>query len=126
MTGGRRLGFVDDQRDPYPGRDGMGRAGRAGRPRGPVFGAPADRRRRCPPGRPGDAAPDRPSRTAGTGAQGAPAHEIAGLRAAQAVRRQATTVPELVAWGGDWLITPLAPGSPLAWGDAVRRTWSTG
>jgi hypothetical protein len=27
--------------------------------------------------------------------------------------------PELVAWGGDWLITPLARGSPLAWGDAV-------
>ena len=24
-----------------------------------------------------------------------------------------------MAWGDDWLITPLAPGSPLAWGDAV-------
>jgi hypothetical protein len=42
-----------------------------------------------------------------------PAHEIAGLRAAQAVRPQATAVPELVAWGDGWLITPLAPGSPL-------------
>ena len=49
----------------------------------------------------------------------APAHEIAGLRAAQALRPQATAVPELVAWGTDWLITPLAPGAPLAWGDAV-------
>jgi len=48
-----------------------------------------------------------------------PAHEIAGLRAAQAVRRQTTAMPELVAWGSDWLITPLAPGSPLAWGDPV-------
>jgi hypothetical protein len=48
--------------------------------------------------------------------KGALAHEIAGLRAAQAVRREATAIPELVAWGGDWLITPLAPGSPLAWG----------
>jgi hypothetical protein len=28
-----------------------------------------------------------------------PAHEIAGLRAAQAVRRQTTAIPELVAWG---------------------------
>ena len=27
-----------------------------------------------------------------------PAHEIAGLRAAQAVRRQTTAIPELVAW----------------------------
>ena len=42
-----------------------------------------------------------------------PAWEIAGLRAAQAVRPQATAVPELVTWGDDWLITPLAPGSPL-------------
>lgn len=49
----------------------------------------------------------------------APAHEIAGLRAAQAVRPETTAIPELVAWGSDWLITPLAPGSPLAWGDAV-------
>jgi hypothetical protein len=49
----------------------------------------------------------------------APAHEIAGLRAAQGVRRQAAAIPELVAWGSDWLITPLAPGAPLAWGDAV-------
>ncbi|HEY8046536.1 MAG TPA: hypothetical protein VIF35_19885 [Streptosporangiaceae bacterium] len=48
-----------------------------------------------------------------------PAHEIAGLRAAQAVRRQTTAIPELVAWGSDWLITPLASGSPLAWGDPV-------
>ena len=43
-----------------------------------------------------------------------PAYEIAGLRAAQAVRPQASAVPELVTWGDDWLITPLAPGSPLA------------
>ncbi|HEX3715704.1 MAG TPA: aminoglycoside phosphotransferase family protein [Trebonia sp.] len=43
-----------------------------------------------------------------------PAHEIAGLRAAQAVRPDATAVPELVAWGPGWLITPLAPGMPLA------------
>jgi Phosphotransferase enzyme family len=49
----------------------------------------------------------------------APAHEIAGLRAAQAVRPETTAIPELVAWGSDWLITPLAPGSPLAWGEAV-------
>jgi hypothetical protein len=49
----------------------------------------------------------------------APAHEIAGLRAAQALRPEATAIPELVAWGADWLITPLAPGSPLAWGDAA-------
>lgn len=43
----------------------------------------------------------------------APALEIAGLRAAQAVRPEATAVPELVAWGTDWLMTPLAPGSAL-------------
>ena len=49
----------------------------------------------------------------------APAHEIAGLRAARAIRRQTTAIPELVASGSDWLIIPLAPGSPLAWGDAV-------
>jgi Phosphotransferase enzyme family len=42
-----------------------------------------------------------------------PALEIAGLRAAQAVRPLATAIPELVAWGDGWLITPLAPGSPL-------------
>jgi hypothetical protein len=44
----------------------------------------------------------------------APAHEIAGLRTAQAVRPAATAIPELVAWGDGWLITPLAPGTPLA------------
>jgi hypothetical protein len=33
------------------------------------------------------------------------------------VRRAA--IPELVAWGSDWLITPLAPGAPLDWGGAV-------
>jgi hypothetical protein len=49
----------------------------------------------------------------------APAHEIAGLRAAQAVRADAAAIPELVAWGGDWLITPLAPGAPLGWGETV-------
>jgi hypothetical protein len=48
-----------------------------------------------------------------------PAHEIAGLRAAQVVRPEATAIPELVASGPGWLVTPLAPGSPLAWGDAV-------
>lgn len=48
-----------------------------------------------------------------------PGHEVAGLRAAQAVRPGATAVPELVASGTGWLITPLAPGSPLAWGDAL-------
>ena len=55
----------------------------------------------------------------------APALEIAGLRAAQAVRPEttarpeSTVIPELVAWGTGWLITPLAPGSPLAWGEPV-------
>jgi hypothetical protein len=49
----------------------------------------------------------------------APAFEIAGLRAAQAVRSQASVMPELVAWGAGWLIMALAPGSPLDWGDAV-------
>ena len=49
----------------------------------------------------------------------APALEIAGLRAAQAVRRDDSAIPELVACGSDWLITPLAPGSPLDWGDAA-------
>jgi hypothetical protein len=49
----------------------------------------------------------------------APPHEIAGLRAAQAVRPDAAAIPELVAWGSDWLITPLAPGAPLDWGDPV-------
>ncbi len=44
----------------------------------------------------------------------APAHEIAGLRAAQAVQAEANAIPELVAWGNGWLMTPLAPGSPLA------------
>ena len=51
----------------------------------------------------------------------AAAWEIAGLLAAQAARPDTdpTAIPELVAWGDDWLITPLAAGSPLAWGDAV-------
>jgi hypothetical protein len=49
----------------------------------------------------------------------APAHEIAGLRAAQAVRADAAAIPELVAWGSDWLITPLAPGAPLGWGETA-------
>jgi hypothetical protein len=44
----------------------------------------------------------------------ASAHEIAGLRAAQALRPDATAIPELVAAGPGWLIIPLAPGSPLA------------
>jgi hypothetical protein len=49
-----------------------------------------------------------------------PPHEIAGLRAAQAVRPDAAAIPELVAWGSDWLITPLAPGSPLDWSSLDR------
>ena len=49
----------------------------------------------------------------------ASAHEIAGLRAAQPVRQETTVIPELVAWGSDWLMLPLAPGSPLTWGDPV-------
>ena len=49
----------------------------------------------------------------------APGLEIAGLRAAQAVRREGGAIPELVASGDDWLITPMAPGSALDWGDAV-------
>ena len=49
----------------------------------------------------------------------APGHEIAGLRAAQAVRPRAAAVPELVDWGDGWLVTPLAPGSPRDWGDPV-------
>jgi Ser/Thr protein kinase RdoA (MazF antagonist) len=47
----------------------------------------------------------------------AAAHEIAGLRAAQAARTEATAIPELVAHGRDWLIIPFAPGSPLDWDD---------
>jgi hypothetical protein len=54
----------------------------------------------------------------------APAHEIAGLRAAQAARPQATAIPELVAWGAGWLITPLAPGSPLAPDGAIPENLS--
>jgi hypothetical protein len=53
-----------------------------------------------------------------------PAHEIAGLRAAQTARPQATAVPELVAWGDGWLITPLAPGSPLAGDGAMPANLS--
>jgi hypothetical protein len=49
-----------------------------------------------------------------------PQHEIAGLRAAQAVRiTPASAVPELVAADGGWLMTPLAPGSAMADGDAI-------
>lgn len=44
----------------------------------------------------------------------ASALEIAGLRAAQAVRSERTGVPELVASGDGWLTMALAPGSPLA------------
>ena len=44
-------------------------------------------------------------------------HEVAGLRAAQAVRPAATAVPELIASGADadgpWLITRWYPGQPL-------------
>lgn len=50
--------------------------------------------------------------------QEASAHEIAGLRAAQEVRRQAPAVPELVAAGPDRLITPLAPEH--RWPPAIR------
>ena len=49
----------------------------------------------------------------------AAALEIAGLRAAQAARGEGTAIPELVAYGGDWLIIPFAPGVPLDWGDPV-------
>jgi Phosphotransferase enzyme family len=49
----------------------------------------------------------------------APAHEIAGLHAAQAIRQESSAIPELVAWGTGWLMTPLAPGSPLATGDTA-------
>ena len=106
-----------------PGRPsrpcGMGLTEGAGRPRGRMRGAPAGRRCRRPPGRPGEVAPDRPPRAAGTGMQTGLCPEIAGLRAAQAVRHETTAIPELVAWGSDWLVTPLAAGSPLAWGNAV-------
>lgn len=44
----------------------------------------------------------------------APGLEIAGLRAAQAVRMDGTAIPELVAYGPGWLITPMAAGAPLA------------
>jgi len=36
-----------------------------------------------------------------------------------AVVPESTAIPELVASGPGWLITVLAPGSPLGWGDAV-------
>jgi hypothetical protein len=49
----------------------------------------------------------------------AAAHEIAGLSAAQAARADDTAIPELVAYGSDWLITPFAVGVPLDWGDPV-------
>lgn len=83
----------------------------------------------------------------------APALEIAGLRAAQAIRPGAgvfpeaaalpggavlpegvalpegsvpggtvpegSAIPELVASGPGWLVTAMAPGAPLGWGDAV-------
>jgi hypothetical protein len=49
----------------------------------------------------------------------AAALEIAGLRAAQAARAQATAIPELVACGHDWLVIPFAVGVPLDWGDPV-------
>jgi Phosphotransferase enzyme family len=49
----------------------------------------------------------------------AAAHEIAGLKAAQAVRADATAIPELVAYGQDWLVTPFAAGVPLDWGEPV-------
>jgi hypothetical protein len=49
----------------------------------------------------------------------ASAHEIAGLGAAQAARGEGTAIPELVAYGDDWLIIPFAPGVPLDWGGPV-------
>jgi hypothetical protein len=48
----------------------------------------------------------------------ASAAEIAGLRAAQVVRPQVDAVPELVASGTDWLVTPMIAGTPLASGNA--------
>ncbi len=49
----------------------------------------------------------------------AAALEIAGLSAAQAARADDTAIPELVAYGSDWLILPFTPGVPLDWGDPV-------
>jgi Ser/Thr protein kinase RdoA (MazF antagonist) len=49
----------------------------------------------------------------------AAALEIAGLGAAQAARADDTAIPELVAYGRDWLILPFVPGGPLDWGDPV-------
>jgi hypothetical protein len=49
----------------------------------------------------------------------AAALEVAGLGAAQAARADDTAIPELVAYGSDWLILPFAPGPPLDWGDPV-------
>lgn len=49
----------------------------------------------------------------------AAALEIAGLSAAQAARADDTAIPELVAYGSDWLILPFAPGGPLDWGAPV-------
>jgi hypothetical protein len=49
----------------------------------------------------------------------AAALEIAGLSAAQAARADDTAIPELVAYGSDWLILPFAPGEPLDWGEPV-------
>ena len=49
----------------------------------------------------------------------AAALEIAGLSAAQAARADDTAIPELVAYGSDWLIPPFAAGVPLDWGDPV-------
>lgn len=49
----------------------------------------------------------------------AAALEIAGLSAAQAARADDTAIPELVAYGSDWLILPFARGVPLDWGDPV-------
>ncbi len=102
-----------------PGRAAVGRADRAGCPRGRIRGRPlgggnvADRVEQVTLHLTGDHDPLELVR------KEVPAYEIAGLRAAQAVRPDATAIPELVAWGTGWLITPLAPGSPLARGNAV-------
>jgi hypothetical protein len=52
-----------------------------------------------------------------------PAHEIAGLRAAQVIRQQTTAIPELLAWGSDWLISPPATSRPC-WIRSNRRSAS--
>jgi hypothetical protein len=59
----------------------------------------------------------------------ASAHEIAGLRAAQAARQEAAAIPELVAWGSDCTQTNVMDGGRRAGTRRARsaqrgsRTW---